>query len=122
LRLASLDLLKIAELYRNDGMWMGKRIVSTAWVRASTTAHAQVDDTTEYGYFWWIKTFTANGKPYPAYFMSGNGGNKVVIVPDLKASVVITQPGQTANHPAASLSLDLRISRLTRHGSLGVKS
>jgi len=90
LRLASLDLLKIAELYRNDGMWMGKRIVSTAWVRASTTAHAQVDDTSEYGYFWWIKTFTANGKRYPAYFMSGNGGNKVVIVPDLKASVVIT--------------------------------
>lgn len=90
LRLASIDLLKIAELYRNDGVWMGTRIVSADWVRASITPHAQIDDHTDYGYFWWLKTFTVKGKPYPAFFMSGNGGNKVVVVPDLKTSVVIT--------------------------------
>jgi CubicO group peptidase (beta-lactamase class C family) len=90
LRLASIDLLKVAELYRNDGVWMGRRIVSADWVHASIAPHAQIDDQTEYGYFWWLKTFTAHGKAYPAYFMSGNGGNKVVVVPDLKTSVVIT--------------------------------
>jgi CubicO group peptidase (beta-lactamase class C family) len=96
LRLSSVDLMKIAELYRNQGVWMGKRIVSTDWVSASVAPHVQIDDQTEYGYFWWLKTFIAGGKPYPAYFMSGNGGNKVVIVPDLKTSVVITSKNYDA--------------------------
>ena len=96
LRLSSIDLLKIADMCRNDGVWMGKRIVSAGWVRASIAPHVQIDDKTEYGYFWWLKTFTASGKPYPAYFMSGNGGNKVVIVPGLKTSVVITSTNYNA--------------------------
>jgi CubicO group peptidase (beta-lactamase class C family) len=90
LRMASMDLLKVAELYRNDGVWMGRRIVSADWVHASIAPHVQIDDKTEYGYFWWVKTFAVHGNSHPAYFMSGNGGNKVVVVPDLKTSIVIT--------------------------------
>lgn len=52
LRLSNRDLLKIAELYRLGGKIDGKQIVSENWVRASTTAHVQIDDKTEYGYFW----------------------------------------------------------------------
>jgi len=90
LRLRSRDLLKIAQLYLNGGEWQGKRIVSEAWVKASTTPHARIDDATEYGYLWWLKSFAANGKSYPAFFMSGNGGNKVVAIPSLDMVVVIT--------------------------------
>src|ERR1700733_2371320 len=47
LRMASMDLLKIAELYRNDGVWMGRRIVSADWVHASIAPHVQIDEKTE---------------------------------------------------------------------------
>jgi len=90
LRLTSRDLLKIAELYRNGGMWQGKRIVDEAWVKTSTQPHAKIDDTTEYGYLWWLKAFKSGEKTYSAFFMSGNGGNKVLVFPGLDLTVVIT--------------------------------
>ncbi len=90
LRLTSRDLLKVAELYRSGGVWQGRRIVDEVWVKASTHPHAQIDDTTEYGYLWWLKNFRSGDKTYPAYFMSGNGGNKVAVFPTLDLAVVIT--------------------------------
>ncbi len=90
LRLTSRDLLKIADLYRTDGSWHGNRIVDDAWVKRSTQPHTQIDDQTEYGYLWWLKSFKSGGKEYPAFFMSGNGGNKVAVFPGLDLTVVIT--------------------------------
>jgi CubicO group peptidase (beta-lactamase class C family) len=90
LRLTSRDLLKVAQLYLNGGEWQGKRIVSEKWVRSSTKPHARIDETTEYGYLWWLKSFKSGEKSYPSFFMSGNGGNKVVAIPALDMAVVIT--------------------------------
>ena len=90
LRLTSPGLLKIAQLYLNGGVWNGKRVVDLQWVRASTAPHAQIDDSTEYGYLWWLKSFKSGDKSYPAFFMTGNGGNKVVAIPSLDLVAVIT--------------------------------
>jgi CubicO group peptidase (beta-lactamase class C family) len=90
LRLSSRDLLKIAQLYLNGGTWQGKRIVDEAWVHTSTQPHARIDDDTEYGYLWWLKSFKSGATSYPAFFMSGNGGNKVAVFPGLDLAVVIT--------------------------------
>jgi CubicO group peptidase (beta-lactamase class C family) len=97
LRLSSRDLLKIAQLYLNGGSWQGKRIVDEAWVRTSTAPHARIDDDTEYGYLWWLKSFKSGGRSYPAFFMSGNGGNKVLAFPDLDMAVVITSTNYNAH-------------------------
>ena len=90
LRLTSRELLKIADLYRAGGEWKGTRIVDEAWVQTSTRSHAKIDDETEYGYLWWLKTFKSGEKGYPAFFMSGNGGNKILVFPGLDMSVVLT--------------------------------
>ena len=90
LRLTARDLLKIAQLYLDGGRWRGRQIVSEAWVGASTTAHAQIDETTNYGYLWWLKSFGPAQQAHAAFFMTGNGGNKVVAIPDLDLAVVIT--------------------------------
>ena len=89
LELRSLDLLKLAQLYLNGGRWpnaSGAQLIPESWVKASTQPHAQIDDHTNYGYLWWLRTF--NG--HAVYYMSGNGGNKVGVVPDLDLAFVIT--------------------------------
>jgi CubicO group peptidase (beta-lactamase class C family) len=93
LRLSSRDLAKFAQLYLNDGTWNGKRLLASDWIKQSTTPHveADADEATEYGYLWWLKTFKSkDGKLYPSFWMSGNGGNKVVAIPSLNAVIVIT--------------------------------
>ena len=90
LRLTSRDLLKIAELCRQGGRWEGRQVVPESWVKASTHPHARIDEATEYGYLWWLKAFKAANASYPAFYMSGNGGNKVVVFPTLDLTVVIT--------------------------------
>jgi CubicO group peptidase (beta-lactamase class C family) len=86
LRLRSRDLLALAQLYLDGGRAGGAALLDEAWVRASTLPRARIDEDTQYGYLWWLKRFAG----HPAFFMSGNGGNKVVVLPDLGAVVVIT--------------------------------
>ncbi len=90
LRLSSRDLLKVAQLYLDGGSWQGRPIVESSWVKASTQPHVRIDEETEYGYLWWLKAFKSGSKSYPAFFMSGNGGNKVLAFPALDLTVVIT--------------------------------
>jgi CubicO group peptidase (beta-lactamase class C family) len=90
LRIRSRDLAKLGQLYLDGGRWHGKQVISEDWVKVSTAAHVQATDTDTYGYLWWRRDFAANGRTFPAFYMSGNGGNKVVVVPSAKLVAVIT--------------------------------
>lgn len=94
LGLRSRDLLKLGQTYANGGTWAGKRVIPTEWVQRSTRPHARFSDpsgaTYEYGYLWWLRPFEVRGKRVATYFMSGAGGNRVVIAPDLRLVAVIT--------------------------------
>ncbi|MBI2682810.1 MAG: serine hydrolase [Acidobacteriales bacterium] len=90
LQLTTLGYLKLGQLYLNGGRWNGKPIINEAWVKASTTPKARIDETTEYGYLWWLKSFQSGSRSHAAYFMTGNGGNKVFVFPALDMVVVIT--------------------------------
>jgi CubicO group peptidase (beta-lactamase class C family) len=96
LRLSSRDLLAVGQLYLDGGRWGGRQIIAEDWVKNSTRPHARIDEATEYGYLWWLKSFKSADRSYPAFFMSGNGGNKVVVVPQLDLVVVITSTNYNA--------------------------
>jgi CubicO group peptidase (beta-lactamase class C family) len=55
LYLEALDLARFGQLYLNDGMWQGRRILPEGWARSSTMSH--VDNVNApgwgYGYQWW---------------------------------------------------------------------
>jgi CubicO group peptidase (beta-lactamase class C family) len=59
-------------------------------VKRTLTPHARIDDDKDYGYLWWLHSFKSGDKSYPAFYMTGNGGNKVVAFPSLEMAVVIT--------------------------------
>jgi CubicO group peptidase (beta-lactamase class C family) len=104
-RLLPRDLLKIGQMYLDGGVWKGKRIVDTSWVRISTAPHMEISpattgmDSLEFGnnyiramegYLWHLGELKADPRTYHAYMASGNGGQLLVVVPDLEMVVVFT--------------------------------
>ena len=89
-RMTSRDLLKLGLLYQQDGEWAGRQVISRPWVETSTAAHVQAPGANTYGYLWWRRDFAAGERTFATYFMSGNGGNKVVVVPSARLVAVIT--------------------------------
>jgi CubicO group peptidase (beta-lactamase class C family) len=90
LPLSSRELLQLGQLYLNGGTWGGRRVVSESWVVESTRPRVRVDDETEYGYLWWLRSFRHGNQTRRGFFMQGNGGNKVGVFPDLDLVVVLT--------------------------------
>lgn len=91
LGLKSRDLLKIGQLYLNKGKWNNEQIISKQFVESSTEPHAEVGMFDyEYGYLWWLSEFGKESQKDKAYFMSGTGGNKIVVFPELDMVVVLT--------------------------------
>lgn len=90
LQLRSRDLLKLGQLYLSGGEWDGHRVISKKWITESITPRAEVDDGTDYGYLWWLRSFPCGDTTCAAWLMQGNGGNKVAVFPSLDMVVVIT--------------------------------
>lgn len=81
-----------AELQRNGGMWKDQRLLPADWVGKSATAHTRVPDSEwAYGYLWWLRDYEFEGRAYPSASMTGNGGNRVLVVPGLGLSMVVTK-------------------------------
>ena len=89
LGLTTRDLAAFGQLYLNAGVANGNQVLSKAWVEASVQPRARVDEQTEYGYLWWLKSF-GSGPAFRSFFMTGTGGNRVHLFPDFDAVVVIT--------------------------------
>ncbi len=88
--LKSQDLLTLGSLYLAEGKWGSRHVLSPEWVRASIAPHASVADDLDYGYLWWLPTYRIAGAAVRSFGMSGNGGNKVRVFPELDLVCVIT--------------------------------
>ncbi len=92
--LSPLDLFRFGELWRQGGLWNGRRVISAAWVEASwvprTRSPFSGDD---YGYGW----FLAEAKGHRIAYARGYGGQMLYLVPGLGLTVVVTSdPGRPA--------------------------
>ena len=88
----SRDLARLALLYQNDGVWHGQRLLPPGWSRfVATPAPAQPETVASggpgYGGFFWL-TGARQGVPDGTYYMNGNRGQFVFIVPSKRAILV----------------------------------
>ena len=86
LKLKSRDIAKYGLLHLNKGKWKDKSIVSEKWIDESFSPYIEIDHPVYACYMWrMVKTeFDFN-----AWFIPGNGGQIINIIPELDMVVVI---------------------------------
>lgn len=82
------DLARVGQLYLQDGVWGGERILPEDWVSfVSTPAPSQPESGPGYGAQFWLMD-DAPGVPDGTFYMAGNRGQYVVVVPSMNAVIV----------------------------------
>ena len=108
------DWARLANLYLQDGVWNGERILPEGFVTfVSSVAPAwEADKRSIYGGFFWLNRESAYPAPPDAYYMTGVGGQTTLIVPSHDL-VIVRQghykgagPGGRALRKAVALVLE----------------
>jgi CubicO group peptidase (beta-lactamase class C family) len=99
------DILKIGVLYTEEGRWKEEQIIDPDWVRQSTSPQIAITPQTtgmsqeefannSFGgvqaYKWRLDEVLTAERSYLSYETSGNGGQLLVIVPELGLTVLFT--------------------------------
>jgi CubicO group peptidase (beta-lactamase class C family) len=90
LRLRPRDLAKIGQLVLDNGVWRGRRIVSSDWIKEMTTARVFEKQESVYGYLWWFGHKRVGGRAVDWMGSTGWGGQLLAVVPSLSLVVVVT--------------------------------
>jgi CubicO group peptidase (beta-lactamase class C family) len=96
------DYARLGELYRHNGAWSGRQIISPQFVRESTAVMAphlspeQVDLKMGYGYLWWIPE---PGKDFSAL---GHFGQYVYVNPARRTTIVKLSADLKPGYPDGS--------------------
>jgi CubicO group peptidase (beta-lactamase class C family) len=98
------DYMKLGQLMLNGGTWHGRRILSRDFVtRASSPLHDL--NHIQYGYLWWSINYPYKNRTVRAFFAGGNGGQLVMVVPDLDL-VIATYAGNYADKVGLQIQQD----------------
>jgi CubicO group peptidase (beta-lactamase class C family) len=101
LRLRPEDFARLGSLVLAEGRWDGRSLVPAAWIRRMTTPQTSVPGRKQrYGYLWWIDETSPGYAVQTRLFLAwGNGGNFLVVMPELQAVASFT--GTRFNRPEA---------------------
>jgi CubicO group peptidase (beta-lactamase class C family) len=102
LSISARDMTKIGNLFLNGGRIGQRQVVNRAWVveaispLVSIAGQDPYADT--YGYMWYTKRYDRGGRSIVVHFASGNGGNKIYVVPQYDLVVAITSTAYGKRH------------------------
>ncbi len=107
------DWSRLGNLYLQDGVWNGERILPEGFVKfVSTVAPAWAADKRPiYGGFFWINGTGALAVPTSAYYMLGAAGQYVVVVPS--HDLVVVRIGYSKGERFATSTLNQALGLLT---------
>ncbi|GHD75868.1 6-aminohexanoate-dimer hydrolase [Luteimonas padinae] len=94
------DMLKLGQLYLDGGRWNGIQVVPETWVQTSIVGRFDVpwDDYDAYGYGWYLHTLNIEGREFQYFFASGNGGNKIYVLPKERMVVAVQSAAYNTNY------------------------
>ena len=88
------DEARLGELVLHNGEFGGQQIVDRQWIEKSIANQVPIaaDDPYSdfYGYMWYSRAEPVNGHKVQVHFASGNGGNKIYIIPSMDMVVAVT--------------------------------
>lgn len=94
------DMAKLGQLVLQHGMWDGRQVVSAAWIAQATSYQTLMDEAFGYGYLWWLRKQTYAGQPVTLHYTHGNGGQYIIVIPELDLVAVFA--GENYNSDKAA--------------------
>lgn len=91
--LSTRDMAKFGQLFLQKGQWQGEQIISPYWVELSTKKQFDLPPeypTDGYGFQWWTTDYDIADKTIETYFADGNGGQFIIVVPELELVTIFT--------------------------------
>lgn len=93
LRLRLRDFAAIGEMVRKGGVYEGRRVVNQATLERLMAPQVRISTVDPYadtyGGFWYEKTYQVGARSVTVHFASGNGGNKLYVIPERGMVVAI---------------------------------
>jgi CubicO group peptidase (beta-lactamase class C family) len=100
---------RIGQLYLQDGMWEGKRLLPEGWAKFVSTP-APAWKTPIYGGLFWVNGDGALPIPKTAYYANGAGGQRTIIIPT--HDLVVVRMGHMRGDRAGMRALNAALAEL----------
>jgi len=91
LELRSRDLAKIAWMIVNDGRYQGRNVIQKSWIDKALTRYRASRPDQNYGYFIFEGQYKTGCGMHPVWYMAGNGGSQIVLLRDMRTTIVVTR-------------------------------
>lgn len=107
------DFAKLSQIMLEEGQWKGQQLIPKQWIEKSIQKRFDISDSDPYahgyGFMWYLAQLEIKGQAIDFYFASGNGGNKIFIIPSLNMTVTTLSSayGQGYGHPRSHKILEL---------------
>jgi CubicO group peptidase (beta-lactamase class C family) len=82
------DFLKFGQLMLDDGMWQGRRILSSAFVERASSPLYRMGDR-GYGYLWWGADMPYGEGTVRTFSALGAGGQSLTVIPELDFVIAV---------------------------------
>jgi CubicO group peptidase (beta-lactamase class C family) len=125
MRAAPEHLCRFAPGHRSATRWEGRRVVSARWIDTAVARQSHVDDS-DYGlgiwHRWYNVQLPTGNRRVDTIMLSGNGGQKVYLVPSLDLIVVFTGGAFNVESPVNQMMAEVLLPALMETGSPGQPS